>query len=241
MIKINGEFICKLTARTEDSPALLNRTLHIYATKRFLKFYLFNSSTIGWYRKCNIIYTYKTNFHTNKEKVLLDTIASIMNNFNLEFSGKFKFEDKTYNYDKGTLRIEVTNGYRIINKDNSIRYIGDFGSNGNFYKDLKAWEQNNGVIYIGEYAFEALEDNCITTEDLWERKDWVKYVKEYIIDNYKGEDEFDEIIECNEFIEHLAYDVLYNADWQDLTTLLQDFDYNCDWIYDNWEVWKLEH
>lgn len=139
-------------------------------------------------------------------------------------------------------RIDVTNGYHIVDNDNKVvHYVGDMSCNGYYYKDLKAWEENSGVIYINEYAFEDLANNDISIEDLWTRKDWVKYVKDYIIDNYKGEDAFNEIIECDAFIEHLAYDIFYNADWQDLTTLLVEYDYNCDWIFDNWEVWKLEH
>jgi hypothetical protein len=74
---------------------------------------------------------------------------------------------------------------------------------------------------------------------LWTREDWVKYVKAYITDYYKGEDYFDDIIECDEFIEHLAYDIFDNADWQELTTLLNEYDYNCDWVFDNWECWKM--
>ena len=52
------------------------------------------------------------------------------------------------------------------------------------------------------------------------------------------EDFFAEMIADDNFIEMLAYDILYNADWQDLSTLLDDYDNNGDWIIDNWEDWK---
>ena len=72
------------------------------------------------------------------------------------------------------------NGYHIVDDDNKVvHYVGDMSYNGYFYKNLKAWEENNGVIYINEYGFEDLKNNDISTEDLWTRKDWVKYVKDY--------------------------------------------------------------
>ena len=46
------------------------------------------------------------------------------------------------------------------------------------------------------------------------------------------------MIADDKFIEMLAYDILCNADWQDLSTLLDDYEYNGDWIIDNWEDWK---
>ena len=136
-------------------------------------------------------------------------------------------------------QIEKTIGFKSFNDDGTITFGGGDTENGTCYKDDFAWEQNNGVIYISEYQLIDLHTGEITEDDLWTRKDWVEYVKNYIIDNYKGEDGFEDIIECNEFIEHLACDIFENADWQDLTTLLEEYDYNCDWIFDNWECWKM--
>lgn len=136
-------------------------------------------------------------------------------------------------------QIEKTIGFKSYNNDGTITFGGGYTENGTCYKDKSAWEQNNGVIYISEYDLIDLHTGEITEDDLWTRKDWVKFVKDYITEYYKGEDYFDDIIECNEFIEYLAYDIFDNADWQDLSTLLNEYDYNNDWVFDNWECWKM--
>ena len=74
--------------------------------------------------------------------------------------------------------------------------------------------------------------------DLWTKQSWIEWVKNTIKERYQDEEDINEIIECNKFIETLAYDVLQNAEWQDLSTLFDDYDYNDDWVLDNWEEWK---
>lgn len=129
--------------------------------------------------------------------------------------------------------IETTCGrYAIVN--GVYFYEGDSTDNGFCYKNLDAWKNNAGVIYIGEYSLEACE-----TDLYWTKEEWVQWVKDYIQRNYSDVDS--EIVTCDAFIEDIAYDCLYNADWSDLTTMLFEFDYNDDWVLDNWEEWKKKH
>ena len=237
-MKINGTLIGKLTAHTEDSRALLNRTLHIYATKTTLKVYLFNSSCIGWYRDCNVIYNATIKFYSIKKVVITEVINNIMQKFNLEFSGYFQFEDENYKYVNGEQVFEVDCGYWTKDKFGIVTYHGEQTDNGMVYKNLKAWELCNGVIYIGEYQLNDLNNGEVDPNHLWTRDTWFNWVKDYIKSMYNENEEFENIIKCDEFIESLALDCLENADWQDLSTLLNDYEYNEDWVMTNWEDWK---
>jgi hypothetical protein len=122
--------------------------------------------------------------------------------------------------------------------EGKVCYHGEYGENGEYYKDLNAWNTNKGVIYISEGDLDDLANEMDDDTNLWTRESWVAWVKEHITINYQDEDCYQEMIECTEFIESLAYDCLCNADWQDLSTLLNDYDYNDDWVMTNWEEWK---
>ena len=121
------------------------------------------------------------------------------------------------------------------------QYAGEQTENGICYKNLSAWEQNNGVIYISEYELEDYNNGDVKHEDLWTKESWTKWVRDFIYDNYKNETDVDKMLADNKFIEQIAFDVLQNADWQDLSTLLNEYDYNGEWLYDNWEEWKRNH
>lgn len=128
---------------------------------------------------------------------------------------------------------------------NKIHFVGGSTMNGVCYKNLNAWYENKGVIYIGEYDLQELEDDFnsgkdIDTSKLWTKTTWTKWVKDYIADNYKNEVDIDKILNDDEFIEYLALDCLNNADWQDLSTLLNEYEYNNDWVYDNWEWYQKD-
>ena len=141
--------------------------------------------------------------------------------------------------------IEVTIGYRI--EDNfswengsprvGTKYVGGQTENGVCYKDLDAWERGgyDDVIYISEYN---LEEPIHNNYGRWTKPSLLAHIRTHIEDYYKEESFFDEMIADDKFIEMLAYDILCNADWQDLSTLLDDYDNNGDWIIDNWEDWK---
>ena len=127
--------------------------------------------------------------------------------------------------------IEKTCGYKL-ETENGITYCGSATFNGECYKDLSAWESGEGVIYISEYQLIDLEEGIVEEHELWTKQTWFDWVK-------------NEVNEClstevsDEFIEYLAFDILMNADWQDLTTLFIEYDYNSNYIEDNYLEWIL--
>lgn len=142
-------------------------------------------------------------------------------------------------------KIEVTIGYRvnnILDWNNTFptlytKYVGGQTENGVCYKDLDAWERGgyDDVIYISEGN---LEEPIHNNYCRWTKPSLLAHIRTHIEYYYKEESFFNEMIADDKFIEMLAYDILYNADWQDLSTLLDDYENNNDWVIDNWEDWK---
>jgi hypothetical protein len=124
----------------------------------------------------------------------------------------------------------------VLITDNGCEYIGEITMNGICYKDMTAWHSNNGVIYIGEYDLDDYSKGNISQKDLWTREMWLNSVIDHIKRLYDEESE--EMTNNSKFIENIAYDVLINADWQDLSTLLDDYENNGDWILTNWKDYK---
>lgn len=106
-------------------------------------------------------------------------------------------------------RIEATIGYRE-ETENGVNYFGDRTNNGECYKDLSAWENGTGVIYIGEYALNDKDESSY-----WTKEEWIKWVKDSVEDC----DIFD-----IDFIEYLAHNILYVCDWQELSSYLEGVD-----------------
>ena len=127
---------------------------------------------------------------------------------------------------------------RYTNINGKIMYEGDMTENGWCFKDYSAWKENKGVIYIGEYQLtDHLQGEC-SVDDLWTRESWIEWVTNEIKRRYNDVDDIDEILACKEFISGLAYDCFDWCDWQDLSTMFDESDYNDDWVLTNWEEWK---
>ena len=106
-------------------------------------------------------------------------------------------------------------------------YFGGETDNGECYKDLSAWINGNGIIYISEYQLLDICSGKVEETELWNRERWLEWVRDEV------EFYLDDVNVSDSFIEYVAYDVLELADWQDLTTLLNEYDlvksYN-EWI-----------
>ena len=120
-------------------------------------------------------------------------------------------------------------------------FIGDGTENGWCYKDYNAWKTGEGVIYIGEYQLQEENTGYDDISALWTKSSWIEWVRKHIKDNYSDEPDFNLILSSEEFIAGLAYDCFEWCDWQDLSTMLYEFDYNDDWVLTNWEEYKKEH
>ena len=130
--------------------------------------------------------------------------------------------------------VKVDCGYRIEDKE-TIQYIGEQTDNCMCYKDISAWENGNGVIYISECELEDLE-NGKNHSDLWTRETWLAWVEEHL----KGNDLYHE----NGCAEYIASIVLQDCDWQCLSTLLEEIDIEEDikcYLFDECIKYCREH
>lgn len=129
------------------------------------------------------------------------------------------------------LKIEVTIGYKEVAPNGVETYFGDETEQGQCYKNLQAFENGLGVIYIGEYELE--EGNCESTNPtLWTRSSWIEYVKEKCEEEL-GKEKIHEISDEGDyfdFIETCALSILQDCDWQDLSTLLEEHLQYGDWF-----------
>ena len=129
------------------------------------------------------------------------------------------------------LKIEVTIGYKEGAPNGVETYFGDETEQGQCYKNLQAFENGLGVIYIGEYELE--EGNCESTNPtLWTRSSWIEYVKQKCEDDL-GKEKIHEISDEGDyfdFIETCALSILQDCDWQDLSTLLEEHLQYGDWF-----------
>jgi hypothetical protein len=237
-MRINGKLIGRLGGHTEDSPALVNRFAEIYVTKTKMKIYLFNASVKGWHNPNRVLQIVDVKLNKDVRELISEYLNMLMRINNIRFNDTFTYEGIKYRYDNGVEVYEADNGTMLKDIEGKVYYHGDYGENGAYYKDLNAWNTNKGVIYISEGDLDDIANEISDNTNLWTKESWVAWVKEHITINYQDEECYQEMIECTEFIESLAYDCLYNADWQDLSTLLNDYDYNEDWVMANWEEWK---
>lgn len=140
--------------------------------------------------------------------------------------------------EKNFKQIEVECGRYYIDDNGICHYEGDSTANGWCYKDYSAWRNNNGVIYIGEYELEDSFTKNVEDCNFWTKESWINWVRETIKDYYSDVPIIDEILADNDFISDLAYDCFDRCDWQDLTTMFNELDYNDDWVLNNWEHYK---
>lgn len=134
-----------------------------------------------------------------------------------------------------TIRIETTIGYKEVATNGVETYFGDYTDNGQCYKNLQAFENGLGVIYISEGELE--DGNCNSLNaNLWTRSSWVEYVREQCLQSF-GKEIYEKVEKCDfmPFIEHCALSILQDCDWQDLSTLLEE---HLQYSYYFEEMWK---
>lgn len=242
-MRINGTLIGKLGGHSANSPALVDRVVEFYVTKTKLKIYLFNSGTMFWHNPTRVIQVIDVKIKSDISTLIWGYVKMLQDNYNITFNDSFTHNGVKYWYRNGVEVHEVTNGRMLKYSEGVTFYEGDTGENGNYYKNLNAWENGAGVIYIGEYELNDLDSDFkefgkYDTSTLWTKESWIKWVTDFIYDNYGKEEGCTEMLADTKFIESLAYDCLDNADWQDLSTLLNEYDYNNNWVWANWEDWQ---
>lgn len=111
-------------------------------------------------------------------------------------------------------RIDVTCGYREEYPNGDIYYYGGETEQGVVYKDMDAWASGEGVCYINELDFN--EDWCYKNYQGNTRDEIIADMAEYLPS-------------CDvKFIEQCAEYVLQTCDWECLTTMMIDVDWDED-------------
>lgn len=120
-------------------------------------------------------------------------------------------------------RIDVTCGYREEYPNGDIYYYGGETAQGVVYKDMDAWASGEGVCYINELAFD--EDiNELSSDENWCYKNYQGNTRDEII-----ADMAEYLPSCDvKFIEQCAEYVLQTCDWECLTTMMIDVDWDED-------------
>lgn len=128
-------------------------------------------------------------------------------------------------------KIEVTIGFKYVDdNDNVVKVESDFTDNGYCYKDLSAWEKNEGIIYVPEYGFDDADDNGNFIEgkelkEQWTRKSWKNYVRGIVFHHNYEEIATLSNKEKDLLINKIAYGCLCVCDWQDLSTFLEGWNW----------------
>ena len=137
-----------------------------------------------------------------------------------------------------TLKNEVTIGYKEVAENGVETYFGDYTDNGQCYKNLQAFDNGLGVIYISEGDLE--DGNCNSLNvDLWTRASWIEYVREQCLQSF-GKEIYENVEKCDfmPFIEHCALSILQDCDWQDLSTLLEEHLQYSDYFEEMWKSFE---
>lgn len=115
--------------------------------------------------------------------------------------------------------VDVTCGYKKIHSDGSEHYFPNLTDNGECYKDLNAFENGIGVIYIGESDLSVETELTSKNPNLWTRTSWMKFVEN---ECYKelGDEIIHTIKNYMVFIEYCSRVILEICDWEDLSTKL---------------------
>jgi len=113
---------------------------------------------------------------------------------------------------------KAENGYKVKGKHNKYLYILEYGWQGYYYKDFKAFKSGKDVCYIPEYVYKKKEQYCIVVpldkknKSIYYRQDIIDAVsKELNSSTYK--DLFKDRVPKNLIIDLAEY-VFYIVDWQ---------------------------
>ena len=128
-------------------------------------------------------------------------------------------------------KIGVTIGFKYVDDNgNVVKIESDFTDNGYCYKDLSAWDNNEGIIYASEYEFEKVDDegNFIEGEELkeqWTRESWIEWVKGIVFHH-----NYEEIARLSDrekvlLTNKIAYDCLCVCDFQGLDAQLEGWNW----------------
>lgn len=122
---------------------------------------------------------------------------------------------------------EVMIGNLVYDEQFGVCYELGQTESGMCYKDLSAWNNGNGIIYIPES--EGINyGGFITINDVdgicsWTKKEWLEYVTDVMHDRLDCS-KFDDAL-FEKVRDYIAFYVLCRCDWQDLSTYIEEWEF----------------
>lgn len=163
------------------------------------------------------------------EKELED--QETLNKANEKLYSSHKFKNKNYYYepivdnkyyisetDCFDIVKKADNGYKVKDEKNNEYFILTYGWQGYYYKDYKAFRNDNEVCYIPEYAYKEDNKSCIlvpldkSNDSIYYRRDILNAVRNEL--NGKVYADFFVEKAPEKLIESIAEGVLEVVDWQ---------------------------
>ena len=124
----------------------------------------------------------------------------------------------------GSVRLSRINKQIIV-----THYILGETDNGMCYKDLDAWENGNGIIYIpeseginhgGTISADEIDEVCA-----WTKQSWLQYVRDVIEHhNYAVIAALEPSVK-EKLVDYIAYNSLYEVEWEELSTFLDSWEW----------------
>ena len=84
-MKIYGNLILEVGGHTKNRRALVDRKVEVYETKTKVKIYLFNSSTMGWHKKNNVISLIEVVKNKPIEDIITEQVSKIAKENEIDF------------------------------------------------------------------------------------------------------------------------------------------------------------
>ena len=123
-------------------------------------------------------------------------------------------------------RIDANIGYRTIEDDN-VKYFGGKVANGKCYKNIDAWYLG-GIVYISNADLEFVNGDVDIEDHSWTAEQWIKYVKDYILEQTNFIDDVEDSRVANEMVRFIAYNSFLLCTNDDLTKYLSKWMFEKD-------------
>lgn len=123
-------------------------------------------------------------------------------------------------------RIDVTVGYKIVEKGKPTWYFADQTPEGMCYKDLDAYKNDDDICYIPECEFDG---------EGWgvEYREGLGYVREEVIQIVGDEVDwnYEDIPRNKEFTTNIADYLIEDVSWESIGVAVERINFDEEWLY----------
>lgn len=121
-------------------------------------------------------------------------------------------------------RINVTVGFKIVEKGKPTWYFADQTPEGMCYKDLDAYKNNDDICYIPECEFDGEGWSVEYREGLgYAREDIINCVSDELRWNYE------DIPRCDDFATNIADYIIESVNWESIGVAVERVDFDEEW------------